>query len=163
MTSTVRNSWHRGAERARAISRLETPPDLRLLVRILLYAVAVPVRTLATPTSWEHFAGEARPSGTAASPDAVQRMADYVDAVLVAFRPLVRSGCLVRGLTMYHFLRKAGADVSLSFGIGRLGEDFKGHCWLVKDGVPFLETGRPDLLYTETFCLPPAHPGSASA
>ena len=57
---------------------------------------------------------------------------------------------------MYHFLREAGADVTLSFGVGRLDEDFRAHCWIVKDGTPFLEASRPDLLYTETFRLPVA-------
>jgi Transglutaminase-like superfamily len=123
-------------------------------MRIFLYAIAVPVLTLAKPASWERFAGGGRRGSETANPDAAERTADYVDAVLVTFSPLVRPGCLVRGLTMYHFLREAGVDVSLRFGVGRLGEDFTGHCWLVKDGAPFLETGQPDRDYVETFRLP---------
>jgi Transglutaminase-like superfamily len=154
MTSTVRNSWRRGAERVQPLGRLNKPRDLRLLMRILVFAIAVPVRTRAKPASWDQFAGGERRGAEPVSADAVEQTAHYVDAVLVTFSPLVRPGCLVRGLTMYHFLREAGVDVSLSFGVGRLGEDFTGHCWLVKDGAPFLETGQPDRDYIETFRLP---------
>jgi hypothetical protein len=131
-----------------------------LMARILAYALVVPVLTWTRPSSWERFAGAGASGGSPAGLDAIHRTADYVDAVLIAFRPLVRPGCLVRGMTMYHFLRKAGADVSLAFGVGRLGDDFRGHCWLVKDGGPFLEPGRPDLEYTETFRLPLTEAGA---
>jgi hypothetical protein len=86
--------------------------------------------------------------------EAEQKTVDYVETVLIAFRPVVRPGCLVRGLTLYHFLRQAGVDVSLTFGVGRVGDGFTGHCWLVKDGRPFLEPDRPDLQYIETLRLP---------
>jgi hypothetical protein len=136
------------------LSRLDGSLDLLLVARILIYAVAVPVLTRSKPASWERFAGGGREALPALRPGAEQKTVDHVDAVLTAFRPVVRPGCLVRGLTLYHFLRGVGVDVSLSFGVGRAGGSFTGHCWLVKDGRPFREPDRPDHVYTETFRLP---------
>jgi hypothetical protein len=127
---------------------------LLLMLRILVYAASVPVLTRARLTSWSRFAGGRRAARGVITPGLEQKTIDHVEAVLVAFRPVVRTGCLVRGLTLYHFLRRAGVDVSLSFGVGRVGDGFTGHCWLVKDGHPFLEQGRPDLNYVETLRLP---------
>jgi Transglutaminase-like superfamily len=154
MILSTRSFWPPGADRVRALGRLDGLPDLLLILRILVYAAAVPALTRTKLTSWERFAGGRRTPRSRARPGAEQKMVDYVDAVLVAFRPVVRPGCLVRGLTLYHFLSKAGVDVSLSFGVGRVGSSFTGHCWLVKDGRPFLEPDRTDHLYTETFRLP---------
>jgi hypothetical protein len=41
--------------------------------------------------------------------------------------------------------------VSLCFGIGQVKEEFVGHCWLVKDGVPFMEARDPRPLYAEMY------------
>jgi Transglutaminase-like superfamily len=61
-------------------------------------------------------------------------------------RPLVRTGCLTRGITSYYVLRRAGLDVALCFGIG---PGAAGHCWLVLDGEPVLETADPRATFTE--------------
>ena len=66
-------------------------------------------------------------------------------------RPVVRPGCLTRGVTRYYFFRRDGMDVSLSFGMGRVKGEFVGHCWLVKDGMPFMETQDPRPLYAEMY------------
>ena len=153
MILSPRSFWPPGADRVRAISRLDGPLDVLLILRILVYAAAVPALTRAKLTSWSRFAG-ARRTRSRVRPGAEQKTIDYVEAVLVAFRPVVRSGCLVRGLTLYHFLRHAGVDVSLSFGVGRVGGGFTGHCWLLKEGRPFLEPDRADHMYIETFRLP---------
>ena len=55
---------------------------------------------------------------------------------------LLRHRCLGRGLTRYFFLRRAGLEVTLCFGVRLEGEGLTGHCWLEKGGVPFLEPGR---------------------
>src|SRR5450759_4695652 len=131
MILSARSFWPPGADRVRAISRLDGPRDLLLILRILVYAAAVPALTRTRLTSWERFAGGRRMRLPVVKPGAEQKTVDYVDAVLIAFRPAVRPGCLVRGLTLYHFLRTAGIDVSLNFGVGRVSGSFAGHCWLV--------------------------------
>jgi hypothetical protein len=82
------------------------------------------------------------PRDAARSPEAV---ATTVLDMLRTARPLVRRGCLTRGGTLYYFLRRSGVDVALHFGMGRVpgGDGFEGHCWLVRDGEPFLEPGDP--------------------
>lgn len=70
-------------------------------------------------------------------------------------RPLVRSGCLTRGITLYWFFRRAGLDVELRFGLDpRAIEPADGHCWLTLDGEPYLEKRDPRLHFTELYRLP---------
>jgi hypothetical protein len=58
---------------------------------------------------------------------------------------------LTRGLTRYFFLRRAGLDVVLCFGMGRHDTEVLAHCWLVKNGEPFLEAEDPRPLYVEMY------------
>jgi len=77
--------------------------------------------------------------------------AALVDAVIRKGRPIVRPGCMTRGITLYALLRRAGVDVGLRFGVGRPHPDtpaVEGHCWLVLDGEPFLERTDPRPLFT---------------
>jgi hypothetical protein len=69
--------------------------------------------------------------------------------------PLVRTGCLTRGVTLFWFLRRAGLNVELRFGlnIADLGEP-GGHCWLALHGEPFLEKVDPRLRFAELYRLP---------
>lgn len=75
--------------------------------------------------------------------------------MLQAAHPLVRRGCLTRGLTLYYVLRRSGVDVALSFGIGKVseGDGFEGHCWLVLDGEPYLEPSDPRLDFAAIYCF----------
>src|SRR5258706_4950809 len=127
MTLSPRSFSPPGPDRARAISRLDGPLDLLLIFRILVYAAALPMLTRIKLTSWTRFAGGRHVERLGVRPEAEQKTIDYVEAVLIAFRPMVRPGCLVRGLTLYHFLRQAGVDVSLTFGVGRVGDSFTAH------------------------------------
>jgi len=68
-----------------------------------------------------------------------------------AARRFIDKPCQFRGLTLYYFLRRAGVDVSLVFGIGVIGSMYKGHCWLVKDEVPYLETVDPRQYFTAMY------------
>ena len=69
--------------------------------------------------------------------------------------PFVRTGCLTRGVTLFWFLRQAGFDVELRFGIDpRTEAAGDGHCWLTLDGAPILEKRDPLLQFVETYRLP---------
>lgn len=81
-------------------------------------------------------------------------VAAAVDRVLAAAPLLRRRDCLVRGITLYWFLRRAGVDVRLVFGLGENGGGVAGHCWLVRQGTPFLERVDPRPLFAETYSIP---------
>jgi len=125
--------------------------DVFLFFQVLLFAAAVPfllrlklwrVETLLEPRSLSRT-GRNR----------FDQITEYVEMAIRQGRPFVRPGCLTRGVTRYYFLRRDGMDVSLCFGVGQFDGVFVGHCWLVKDGVPFLETRDPRPLYSEMYRL----------
>lgn len=55
-------------------------------------------------------------------PAAVEAIVRRIDGLLAAGKPFVRPGELTRGITLYYFLRRCGAPVSLRFDTGP--------CWL---------------------------------
>lgn len=126
-------------------------------VRILLFAAAVPVllrlRKLPDLPAWLE---PRRPTPPPPSAAEVHLRVRHIDALIAAGRPFVRSGCLVRGLTLYRFLRRAGAEVSLCFGAGEMDGRFAAHCWIVYLGEPLAEPRDPRPLFTETWRIEPA-------
>jgi Transglutaminase-like superfamily len=123
--------------------------DVFLFLQILFFAAVVPI--LLRLKLWRVEALLEPKIQGMAERDRVEQIAAYVEIAIREGRPLVHPGCLTRGVTRYYFLRRDGLDVSLCFGVGRLQEEFVGHCWLVKDGVPFLETQDPRPVYTEMY------------
>src|SRR5436190_6631671 len=112
-----------------------SPRDVLLSLRIFAVAAAVPVLMR---LKLARMAGllEPAPARRVADPAEVDRRIERIERVLLSGYPLIRTGCLTRGITLFYFLRRAGVDVRLAFGMGRpLGDD-EGHCWLVKDGLP---------------------------
>jgi len=137
-----------------------------LSLRILVFAAAAPV--LLARTRLAALAAALEPAApSAAEPTAagVAARLARVDRVLAAGWPLVRRGCLTRGLTRYRFLRELGADVSLAFGIAPGSGDWEGHCCLELAGVPLAEPRDPRPTYAETWRIhpPPAIDARAGA
>jgi hypothetical protein len=139
-----------------AVRRVPQPPPggALLPLRAVLFGLAVPLLLrcpLERLAGWMEAAPAApeRPDLSMAMP-----MVRRIDAALRAAWPLVRRGCLTRGLTQLRFLRRAGFPVSLRFGMGEIDGRIEGHCWLVLDGVPFAEKRDPRPLYTETWRIP---------
>jgi len=121
--------------------------------RVLVLAASVPalmrlrlprLAALLEPAAPGVDAGEAE----------LRALAGRVDRLLSLGRPLVRPGCLTRGVTLFWFLRRAGGDVRLVFGLGEVDGETAGHCWLVRDGAPFLEKVDPRPLFTELYRIP---------
>lgn len=116
--------------------------DLGLSIRIALFSAFVPllfrlpIRRLEAWTS---------PALRPLHPDPVQidKVIRRTSLACRALRPFLSHPCQVRGLTLYYFLSRAGLDLSLVFGVGLTGKRSEGHCWLVKDGKPYLETVEP--------------------
>ena len=86
--------------------------------------------------------------------DSVSRITDHVALALQIGRPLVPTGCMTRGLTLYHFLTAAGVDLRLRFGLGVVGGSYEGHCWIERDGAPMLEVTDPRPVFRVTFSIP---------
>jgi len=133
---------------ARMTFRLAT--NAALFLRVFAFAAAVPyLLRLKLPRVARVL--EPRRDPSAVHKDRIGRIASYIEIAIRHGGPFVRRGCLTRGLTRYYFFRRAGIDVELCFGMGRLDQEFMGHCWLVKDGEPFLEMEDPRSLYAEMY------------
>ncbi|HYX23451.1 MAG TPA: lasso peptide biosynthesis B2 protein [Thermoanaerobaculia bacterium] len=134
-------------------------PEAPGAVSTVLFAAAVPLLLRWRPL--DRLPAVLAPRGPlppAPAPEQVAALVARVDRLLAAGRPLVRSGCLVRGLTLYRVLRRAGAEVSLRFGVGVIGGQPGGrmaaHCWLVYQGEPLAEPRDPRPLFAETWSIP---------
>jgi Transglutaminase-like superfamily len=138
-------------------------------LRVLGFAAAVPLilrlRKLPGLPAWLEPAGGAGVIPPPPSPSEVDALVRRVDRLIAAGRPFVRYGCLVRGLTLYRFLRRAGAEVSLRFGVGMMGGEghradgeFAAHCWVVYQGEPLAEPRDPRPLFQETWRIEPGTP-----
>lgn len=77
-----------------------------------------------------------------------------VDTILHIGWPIIRKICYPRGLTLYYFLNREGMNVGLNFGAEKVQRDLIGHCWLVKDGIPFSELEDPRTHYKEIYHFP---------
>jgi transglutaminase superfamily protein len=126
-----------------------------LFARIFAFASAVPY-LLRMKLSRVALLIEPGKSPCPVREDRVTKITSYIETAIRRGGPLVRRGCLTRGVTRYYFLRRAGMDVALCFGMGRLGGEFMGHCWLVKDGEPFLEAEDPRPRYATMYCVSPS-------
>jgi hypothetical protein len=134
------------------LRHLHSLGDLGLLLRIFFFTAAVPMLLRLQLPRLEELLTPRR-MRSSPQPARVQLIVRAVDAVLQLGRPLLRPGCLTRGLTLYYFLRKAGLDVVLCFGVGTLQGECVGHCWLVKAGEPFLEARDPRPLFTAVYAF----------
>ena len=128
-----------------------------LPLRVVLFAALVPLllRLCKLPRLSSWVEPRRRPPAHPEREE-IEALTQRIDELLIAGRPAVRTGCMVRGLTLYRFLRKAGADVSLRFGVGTIRGDFAAHCWIVYRGEPLAETRDPRPLFTETWRIEPA-------
>jgi hypothetical protein len=138
-----------------AVTTRKLPPPL-LLLRLAALALAAPLLVRAGLPRLQKWVEPRRP-GSAPEPGDVDRVTAqfgrWVDAIVRRGQPLVRPGCLTRGVTLYHALRHAGLDVELCFGVGSDQGAMTGHCWLDLDGRPVLELGDPRSKFTEVVRL----------
>jgi hypothetical protein len=81
-----------------------------------------------------------------------------VESAIAAGAPLIRPSCLTRGLTLYYFLRRTGLEVALCFGVRWRDEQWRAHCWLEKNGTPFLEGDTVERFVEPIYRLPAPEP-----
>ena len=130
---------------------IRKPPPL-LLIRLTAIAATAPLLVRAGLPRLQRWLEPRRsPSGvTAVDTDPVsEQFRRWVDSIIARGKPIVRPGCLTRGVTLYYALRRQGIDVSLCFGVGPVEGEMAGHCWLLLDGRPILEPGDPLSRFTE--------------
>ena len=148
--------WRRCHKRWVVLKQPRSPAEWWLFVCVLGFAAAVPLlMRLRLPTLGrllEHRC--AVPVAHRNLDEASARIIRTVESVLAIGAPLISPRCLTRGLTLYYFLRRAGVELSLCFGAGYGKAGFSGHCWLVKDGEPFLERGNPQSHFATMYRLP---------
>jgi hypothetical protein len=142
-----------------AFRELRGPAQWWLFLRVLVFAAAVPLLfrlKLSVISGW--LERRTRTKGMSMpDPARVEQTIRCVELARLVGSPLVRPTCLTRGVTHYLFLRRAGLPVSLCFGAamkdGVLVSQ-AGHCWLVKDGEPFLENSDPRRQFLPIYSLP---------
>jgi len=131
------------------VDRPTTPSLVRVATFALFARVLVRLR-------FAHLAGflERQPAPTAEDAAELARVSALVERVLAPRIPLLHQTCLTRGVTRYRFLRRAGANVQLVFGLAELDGRYQGHCWVVRDGEPYLERPDPRSIFTAVYAIP---------
>ncbi|HEX3874954.1 MAG TPA: lasso peptide biosynthesis B2 protein [Solirubrobacteraceae bacterium] len=140
--------------RVQAVGELQGPGEVVLFARISAFAACVPLLVRLPLPVLAAVIGRAPGDGSRSGVDRVDRLPELIGLAHRAFRPVVGSGCLTRGVTLLWFLRRRGVAVELCFGVDPAAEPADGHCWLVRDGEPFLEPADPRARFTETYRLP---------
>ena len=142
------------------LTEFHRPADVVLLARVICISMTVPLLMrlplprLAAVLSIATRVGRSR----GLSGREPERMAACVAAAQRSLAPVVRSGCLTRGVTLYWLLRRAGVPVELCFGVGRPGAELAGHCWLTRNGRPYLEPADAPACFDALYRIPPPQP-----
>jgi hypothetical protein len=146
--------FSRARNRLRLIGELHGVREGLLFAYLLAFAAAVPL-LMRLPLPRLAALITRPPRRRPPSPAEVARLEQLIALAPRVGRPLVRSGCLTRGVTLFWFLRRAGLDVELRFGIDPRNKNAAdGHCWLSLDGEPFLEKVDPRPRFAELYRLP---------
>ncbi len=149
----MRAYWSKLLHRAAPLRELWWPPSAFLFVRLLLFIAVSPLLLRVNLPRLLAFL-EPRALSTDPDPVKVDRIIRYTDALLVGRGPLPRRSCFRRAVTLYYFLRREGMQLGICFGVSRSGEGLTGHCWLVRDGEPFLEKGDPLSTFIPMYSFP---------
>ncbi len=130
----------RGADRVRALRRLHGARESLLLAGVLVVGAD---RAGADAAADADGRPRAAPPAAGAAPRRLpdERVAAVVEVAQQLAHPVVRRGCVTRGVSLYWLLGRD--DLRLCFGIGGPADDFFGHCWLERDGEPLPRERRP--------------------
>jgi hypothetical protein len=136
------------------LRELRTARELLLFAYLTSFAATVPLlMRLPLPRLAALLTRDPRrPPPSTAEVERIERMIALAPRVA---RPLVHTGCLTRGVTLFWFLRRAGLDVELRFGVDVEDHDATdGHCWLSLADEPFLEQVDPRPRFAELYRFP---------
>lgn len=149
----MKSCWSRPREVISALRSLHGFTERRIFLTVVLMApwlrlvMRLPLSSVSTVMI--------RPVGGGGSGRTIApaRVAEIVALAQRTGYPIVRRGCLTRGLSLLWLLRRRGIDVTLAFGIGGPKDEDQGHCWLVRDGEPYLEREEPNGRFVEVLRL----------
>lgn len=142
------------ANRIRRLGILVRREGLVRVLHVTGVAVSVPLLMRLPLRKVQSLIEPSRPPRSRPTEERVAREVELVSEVLRLGWPLVRRGCLIHGVTHYYFLRRIGEPVELAFGMEVRETSHDGHCWLTRDGEPFLERTDPRKRYTEVCRIP---------
>jgi len=95
-----------------------------------------------------------------------ERIVAIVEHRLRTPRNMRRRACLRRGLMLFHFLRLAGCDAVLQFGVFPPGVDanrMHGHCWVTVAGECIADPPGEDLAVVMTHGTEETPPADSTA
>ena len=146
----------RPRSRVRALAQLRGAAEVRVFVAICALAPLAPfVMRAPLPLLGRWLVRPVGRRRAAAVPPA--RVAELVALAQMVAHPLVRRGCVTRGVSLLWLLRRQGLPVELAFGLGDPREDPSGHCWLILDDRPFLEPPASAEMFVEIHRLSEQH------
>ena len=149
----MRKWWSKVRRQLDTLREVKTPNDILLVLRLYFFiAISPALLRLKIPRLATIL--EPKQCLPPANHSRIQKIIRYVDLIFQVGSPTGSSVCLTRGITLYYFLRRVGLDVAICFGMGTVEENYVGHCWLVRNWEPFLETQDPRLLFTEVYRFP---------
>ena len=141
------------------LRQLRSPSQQWLFLKVVVFATAVPLlfrlKISALNRVLERRIRSAQTPN--ADPARIDLIIQCVEIARAVGRPLVCPKCLTHAVTLYYFLRRAGMDLTLCFGAARKESrlvEAAGHCWLVKDGEPFLEAHDPRTNFVPIYWFP---------
>lgn len=129
--------------RLHALRQLQGISDIQLFCQITLIALIAPY--LANRHLLTGFIHHARSRHQRPPLSATQRMhlVALTDLALRVGQPLVQRRCLVRSLTLYYLLQRAGVAAELHIGIADATHGYAAHSWIVVDDEPIAEAVDP--------------------
>jgi hypothetical protein len=141
--------------RTRALRELHGRREAAQLAAVGAFAAAVPLLMRLPLPRLAALLAAVPPRRQPPSAAEVERLERLIELAPRVGAPLIRRGCLTRGVTLFWFLRRAGLNVELRFGLDPAGgDDTDGHCWLTLQGQPFLEKQDPRPRFAEIYRLP---------
>ena len=119
---------------------LNDPLRVVLMIRVAVsyLTVAVLARRMPLPAAFAWISP--RLAARSADERGLGRIVNAVDTLLVAGIPLIHPQCWRRAAVLHRFLRHAGVDTKIVFGVdAESTQPLDAHAWIEREGRPFAE------------------------
>lgn len=135
-----------------------TPGEAKICLKAALLLLPYPLlkQVLSLPALVRFYGGRL---GAVDPTIDVARLTELIRRLLQLHRAMFRPNCVKQSLLLFHFLRGAGRDTQIHFGVAKTGEKgLHGHAWVSVDDRPIAETADP-LERFKVICSFPEKPG----